>query len=274
MNSLFNILPEFVDRNMNISIMECEYNCDLALHNYITESSLLDSGIIVCESADDKDSIETAKDNKFIKVIKAIADAVRKITTAFVDMIKNMSGKKENISYNDFINSGTGQIQMSKDYAAINDKIEKEILDGRKIIKTISKGTHIDPKIVAEYCDKAGDVALKYGPATVSVGSILAIEKLTRRSVEKTCGEISDCEKELREDVENKVHDINRQEKKDKLEKKYADNPEKVAKKMARYDKKQALTKVFNAMAKRQNKLIANATAFINEVKLKANKQN
>ena len=128
MNSLFNILPEFIDRNMNISIMECEYNCDLALQNYITESSLLDSGIIVWESADDKDSIETAKDNKFIKVIKAIADAVRKITTAFVDMIKNMCGMKEDISYNDFINSGTGQIQMSKDYAAINDKIEKEIL--------------------------------------------------------------------------------------------------------------------------------------------------
>lgn len=273
MNSFFDHISDFTDRELQLSIMECEYNCNLALHNYITESSLLDSGIIVCENADNANPIEASKNNKFIQFIKRIADSVRKLTTAFVDMLKNMK-QKDDITFNDYMNSIEGRVQLSKDYAAINNKIEKEILEGRKIIKGISKGTGIDPKIVAEYCDKAGNAALKYGPAVLSVGTIFALKKITRNSIEKSCGEISSCEKELRYDAEKKLDKMERNEKEKEYYNKYKGNTDKVQKKMNQYDQQKEISSVFNAMAKNQAKLVANAREFINEVKNKANKNN
>lgn len=143
-------------------------------YNYMTQMAeitgmdpayMMESGEEQNPSAPSKNAIQRIID----AVVKFIRDASASIKAAFA------RDRMEDVEQ--YLNSQTGQVQLSYDMEGIEAAVDKQILQGRSIVQKISSATGISDATVAKFADECADVVNKYGSAVVQLGAISAIRK-------------------------------------------------------------------------------------------------
>lgn len=122
-----------------------------------------------------------ASDGKgfFSRMIDAIVSFIQKIN----ESVANLFSKNEHVDLDSFLQSQTGQVQLSYDMEGINRDVNKKVLEGRKMIQAISSATGISDAKVAKFADGCANVVKEHGVFIASVAGI----GLLRAKVGKDC---------------------------------------------------------------------------------------
>ena len=115
----------------------------------------------------------------FSRMIDAIVSFIQKIN----ESVANLFSKNEHVDLDSFLQSQTGQVQLSYDMEAIDREVNKKVLEGRKIIQAISSATGISDAKVAKFADGCANVVKDHGVFIASVAGI----GLLRAKVGKDC---------------------------------------------------------------------------------------
>ena len=115
----------------------------------------------------------------FSRMIDAIVSFIQKIN----ESVSNLFSKNEHVDLDSFLQSQTGQVQLSYDMEAIDREVNKKVLEGRKIIQAISSATGISDAKVAKFADGCANVVKDHGVFIASVAGI----GLLRAKVGKDC---------------------------------------------------------------------------------------
>lgn len=239
-----------IEKDMFISITESNIEIDKDISEYFKEvemSCLLDYSPF-CEASESAKS--TNNTNKFVAIIHKILEAVKKTFTSLMNMIKNMFSGKENMSAEDYLKSPSVQIQFDEDYQKISEKVEQEILKGRKIVQAISKGTGVDDKVVANYCDAAAKGIQKIGIGVVLGSAAIGIGKLVQKKCNNALNTVNVSGNELTDAVMNKRSETAKDAKIKNAEIEFRDNPDKLEFEKMKIKAQENGIKVFNAMKK------------------------
>lgn len=251
-----------VEREMNILCLETELEVDKGIHDFYNESSLSALEIFI-ESDEESKGAEKSSSNRFIGLIEKIIKAVKRVFSSFISNIKDAFKLNDNITAEDYFKDPNVKIQFTEDVQRINEEIDEEILKGRKIVQKISKGTHMDPRVVADYCDKATNFAGKVAGPAILATTALGIGKVLKKNLSKSLNIIETTGNELRQDVikdnKNARYDLKRQENEDK----YYNSPSKLAIANAGVTAQQQCTAVLGAMEKYFNKAVGGVNKFM-----------
>lgn len=166
-------LPELVfessfERDYTILEKSFDIEFDKIINNYTAESALL--------ALEEDETFLEAADNKFSEAVHKIVDTIVNFINNFIEMIENAFSNKKHITGDDFINSKTGQLTFNADVKKIQEQIDDEVLKGRKLIQAISSATGVDDKTVANFCDKAPNVAKHVGKFVLPVAAAWGIK--------------------------------------------------------------------------------------------------
>lgn len=115
----------------------------------------------------------------FSRMIDAIVSFIQKIN----ESVANLFSKNEHVDLDSFLQSQTGQVQLSYDMEAIDRDVNKKVLEGRKIIQAISSATGISDAKVAKFADGCANVVKDHGMFIVSAAGI----GLLRVKIGKDC---------------------------------------------------------------------------------------
>lgn len=115
----------------------------------------------------------------FSRMIDAIVSFIQKIN----ESVANLFSKNEHVDLDSFLQSQTGQVQLSYDMEAIDRDVNKKVLEGRKIIQAISSATGISDAKVAKFADGCANVVKDHGMFIVSAAGI----GLLRAKIGKDC---------------------------------------------------------------------------------------
>ena len=115
----------------------------------------------------------------FSRMIDAIVSFIQKIN----ESVANLFSKNEHVDLDSFLQSQTGQVQLSYDMEAIDREVNKKVLEGRKIIQAISSATGVSDAKVAKFADGCANVVKDHGVFIASVAGI----GLLRAKVGKDC---------------------------------------------------------------------------------------
>ena len=115
----------------------------------------------------------------FSRMIDAIVSFIQKIN----ESVANLFSKNEHVDLDSFLQSQTGQVQLSYDMEAIDREVNKKVLEGRKIIQAISSATGISDAKVAKFADGCANVVKDHGVFIASVAGI----GLLRAKIGKDC---------------------------------------------------------------------------------------
>lgn len=115
----------------------------------------------------------------FSRMIDVIVSFIQKIN----ESVANLFSKNEHVDLDSFLQSQTGQVQLSYDMEAIDREVNKKVLEGRKIIQAISSATGISDAKVAKFADGCANVVKEHGVFIASVAGI----GLLRAKVGKDC---------------------------------------------------------------------------------------
>ena len=115
----------------------------------------------------------------FSRMIDAIVSFIQKIN----ESVANLFSKNEHVDLDSFLQSQTGQVQLSYDMEAIDREVNKKVLEGRKLIQAISSATGISDAKVAKFADGCANVVKDHGVFIASVAGI----GLLRAKVGKDC---------------------------------------------------------------------------------------
>ena len=115
----------------------------------------------------------------FSRMIDAIVSFIQKIN----ESVANLFSKNEHVDLDSFLQSQTGQVQLSYDMEGINRDVNKKVLEGRKMIQAISSATGISDAKVAKFADGCANVVKEHGVFIASVAGI----GLLRAKVGKDC---------------------------------------------------------------------------------------
>ena len=115
----------------------------------------------------------------FSRMIDAIVSFIQKIN----ESVANLFSKNEHVDLDSFLQSQTGQVQLSYDMEAIDREVNKKVLEGRKIIQAISSATGISDAKVAKFADGCANVVKDHGVFIASVAGI----GLLRSKIGKEC---------------------------------------------------------------------------------------
>lgn len=182
--SLFNkYVSVFEDAHDPVTL---QYGIDIMniYGNYIIES--IDYSVY--ETADNE---VKSKNKKFSEFITDIYKRIESLITDLCTMIKDVFSPTKHITIDDYKNSELGYIQTKIDYAKIQDKVNDEIRQGRKIIQSLSKGTGIDDKTIEKYVDVSASIIDEYTVPTVITLSSLKRMKNTDKKLESLKGQMA-----------------------------------------------------------------------------------
>ena len=113
------------------------------------------------------------------RMIDAIVSFIQKIN----ESVANLFSKNEHVDLDSFLQSQTGQVQLSYDMEAIDREVNKKVLEGRKLIQAISSATGVSDAKVAKFADGCANVVKDHGVFIASVAGI----GLLRAKVGKDC---------------------------------------------------------------------------------------
>ena len=115
----------------------------------------------------------------FSRMIDAIVSFIQKIN----ESVANLFSKNEHVDLDSFLQSQTGQVQLSYDMEAIDREVNKKVLEGRKIIQAISSATGISDAKVAKFADGCANVVKEHGVFIASAAGI----GILRSKIGKEC---------------------------------------------------------------------------------------
>ena len=115
----------------------------------------------------------------FSRMIDALVSFIQKIN----ESVANLFSKNEHVDLDSFLQSQTGQVQLSYDMEAIDREVNKKVLEGRKLIQAISSATGISDAKVAKFADGCANVVKDHGVFIASGAGI----GLLRAKVGKDC---------------------------------------------------------------------------------------
>ena len=161
----------------------------------------------------------------FSRMIDAIVSFIQKIN----ESVANLFSKNEHVDLDSFLQSQTGQVQLSYDMEAIDRVVNKKVLEGRKIIQAISSATGISDAKVAKFADGCANVVKEHGVFIASAAGI----GILRAKVGKNC--LKDLDKKVSDlrhvMTYDETMDMTRaQVEKDQMERKRAKKEAKAAK--------------------------------------------
>lgn len=135
-----------------------------------------------------EDGDESVSDGVFAKLKSAILTLLEKIgniVSGFLDGMKVFS--KNRITYDDYINSETGQLRLSTDLFDIQKKLDVEYAKMRPIVSKIANMSGSDILEVEKTCDAVTahvhTYGKMYGKTAVSLVSAAAVNKLSNHIV-------------------------------------------------------------------------------------------
>ena len=125
----------------------------------------------------------------FSRMIDAIVSFIQKIN----ESVANLFSKNEHVDLDSFLQSQTGQVQLSYDMEAIDREVNKKVLEGRKIIQAISSATGISDAKVAKFADGCANVVKDHGVFIASVAGIgLLLAKVGKDCLKDLDKKVSD----------------------------------------------------------------------------------
>jgi len=166
------IFNDISDKEIDIEFLEYKIEIDKLLNDYLIESNILSLGIY---TEDENETVPEQKQSKFGAFISRIADAIMNALKNLANAVASLFGSKDHIDTQSFLKSNAGKEIYTVDIEKINKECDDKILEGRKMIQAISKGTHIDDHVVAKYVDGAANFASKYGKAVITSAAALAV---------------------------------------------------------------------------------------------------
>lgn len=246
------IFNDMSNREINITFLENQIELDRILNDYLIESDILSLGIF---TEDEEEAVPEQKENGFITFVKRTTDAILNMLKNLGNAIASLFNGKEHMSTDDFLASNTGQTFYVSDIEAINKECDEKILEGRKMIQAISRGTNIDDHTVAKFVDGAANFTSKYGKKAVEAGVIVALAPKIRNAIADKFKLVKSNEDiSLRGDA-SELHKFNTH-----------NNPDNA--------KKEKISKVLHAMSKYVNGFVSKGTEYYNTVKKLGKKNN
>ena len=115
----------------------------------------------------------------FSRMIDAIVSFIQKIN----ESVANLFSKNEHVDLDSFLQSQTGQVQLSYDMEAIDREVNKKVLEGRKLIQAISSATGVSDAKVAKFADGCANVVKEHGVFIATVTGI----GILRSKIGKEC---------------------------------------------------------------------------------------
>lgn len=175
------ILKEYED--FNIKLLEHDIEVSRLNYEYGYECALIDSDLSFMKESEGP---EPSKPSGFVNFIEKIVKCIGKLITDFCEMIGNIFNTKDHLTTSDYLNSGTGRIQLEMDMERIQKNIDKEMLEGRKLVQLISKGTKIPASTVADFVDKCARACKDHGKMVIGTAGAIAIVKGVSSHMKKT----------------------------------------------------------------------------------------
>lgn len=143
---------------------------DILYYKYEIESEKLNDELYFetfyfQESENDEKSNPSVKrsSGKIMSIITRICESVSRLITDIIEMFSNIFTKKKDLDIDTYIKSNTGSIELDTDLQQVQQQVNAEVRQGRKLIQAISKGTKINDETVEKYVDKATEGIHKHG---------------------------------------------------------------------------------------------------------------
>ena len=129
-------------------VLETELDCNELAHKFFYNESLM-------KQYYESDEDDTSKSNRFVELLKELADKILRVIVRTVDGINHLFGSsKDNISPREFKNSGVADIVMSEYNEDIMRETKVQCKLGRAIINGIAKTGIVKEDEVNAYLNK------------------------------------------------------------------------------------------------------------------------
>lgn len=187
------ILKEYEDsleRDFDIMFREHAIEFDRLNYEYAYECAMVDSDLSLMEESEE--GTESNKPSGFANFIDKVVKSIGKLITDFCDMIKNIFNTNEHLTTSDYLSSDTGKIQLEMDMEKIQKNIDRELLEGRKIIQLISKGTKIPASTIADFTDKCARACKDHGKMIIGTAGAMAIVKGVSSHMKRAKSQVDD----------------------------------------------------------------------------------
>lgn len=133
------------------------------------------------EDGEESDAKSDGVFQKLKSAILAMLDKIGNVINGFLDSMKSLS--KDRMTYDDYINSSTGQVRLSGDLFTIQKKLDNEYARMRPIVSKIAKMTDSDIEEVEKVCDSVTSNIHSYGSLYAhtagQIAKSVAINKLS-----------------------------------------------------------------------------------------------
>ena len=173
-------MSEFINQlsqESAIMVLESDIEIDRAISDYMTESSMMSIVDVYVES---EEALGKAEESKFKAFINKLIETIKRLAKKVSDGFKNIF-VKDNLTAEDYFNDPNVRIEINKDFKKIADELEEEMFKGRKYVQAISKGTGVDDRAIANFCDNAANFGIKEGKYITTGVSIMALSRYYRK---------------------------------------------------------------------------------------------
>ena len=150
-------------------------------------NQLLLGGYIIEE--EDEETKSKKSDAKGDGLIAKLKEAIK----AVLDKIKSIfsKGEKQHLTADDFLNSETGQVMISEEYAKRCEEIDRDIAALRPFVSKISKLTDKDILEVEKICNRLDAKAHEKAPAVIGMGGAIVKGNVRGAIANKTANVLS-----------------------------------------------------------------------------------
>lgn len=200
MTSIYNTLMSDDIFHINSEILMKEYQLDINImhNNYAIESGLYTIESEYMEAETTPDDVKESKG--FFKFIGDLIRRFIKLIGDFFAMIKEaILGPSRNVTAEEYFNDPTVQVKLNHDVDELHKVAEEELLKGRKIVQAISKGTHIDDHIIADWIDTSSRKLDNIKPLAIAVGTLYGRRFAYNKFYAKRTEEMKELEKKCKD---------------------------------------------------------------------------
>lgn len=115
-------------------------------------------------------------------LLTRMIDAIVKFFQDLNNAISNAFKADTNVDVESYMNSMTGQVKLAYDMEAVQRHVDKQLLQGRKLIQAISSTTGVSDETVAKFCDSCTNIATEFGGPIVKMAAVSKIRDYVANS--------------------------------------------------------------------------------------------
>ena len=117
------------------------------------------------------------KQSLFSRIIDSIVRFIQDLNTSISNIFRKEQENEDTSAVEAYFASQTGQVRLSYDMQAMEQAVNKKILEGRKVVQAISSTTGVPDDVVAQYCDSCVQLVDEYGGSLVRIAALDKIRK-------------------------------------------------------------------------------------------------